>query len=250
MNNEGYNQPSDVNHLGFRKIPLAWRGHGLEFRGVRKKSIRTLWGSDTVSRVLLLPSEATSRLPINHYRPSVNYLHTESADPVSWGLQNGTKNAVAGHPLGLSLGGVLVWWDSTSESLHPLHNSFRASTGPLEMLHAQGQVENGPAPQRQGQASLSSGFWEPPSQKWGARTYQCPVLPGEEEEPAWAHWAKRQHHAVSRARPPEGQVSAQRDQVWGRGWSLLQFCSWTTSDWVLQSLRVKDRFDIHSLYYI
>lgn len=75
------------------------------------------------------------------------------------------------------------------------------------------------------------------------------MLPDEEEEPAWTHWAHRQHHAVSGAR-------SQRDRCQPRGTGCEEggdLCSNSAPEQQVTgsfNLRVKDRFDIQSVLYL
>lgn len=109
-----YNQPSDVIHLGFQKTPPDVEGTWVRVqRGLGKKHQDSL-GFRHCLQSASVTSEATSGYT-SHDRPSVNYLHTESADPCHEGLQNGTRNAGARHFLeGISLGGSWYGGDSTS----------------------------------------------------------------------------------------------------------------------------------------
>lgn len=149
---------------------------------------------------------------------------------------------LAGHPLeGMALVGSWCGETALLESLHPLHSSFRATRAHRESP-CSGQVENGPAPQRQ------SFIWVLRAQaKWGARrTYQCPVLPDERSQPGLIGPKAASCCLQSQV---SGTGVSQGDQVWGRVISA-QFCSWTTSDWVLPILELRTIWHSQSVLYL
>lgn len=112
------------------------------------------------------------------------------------------ENAGAWRPLeGTSLGGCPgVVWTALVETLHPLHSSSRALWKYL-MLKDRWKMDL--LLKSRGRSVFHLGS-ESPQAKWGAGGYQCPMLPEEEEEPACAQWAQRQHPVLSSV--TEGQV--------------------------------------------